>query len=231
MSKKYQHIIFDLDHTLWDFTANSNETLRELFVSYNLAKMNCDLDTFLANYQRVNDQMWYDYNRKQITKDDIREKRFRLTLASVGIVADDLADAINEDYLRICPSKGHLVPYAMDVLNYLKDNYVMHILTNGFRETQSIKISTSGLEPYFQKVINSESCGYLKPDKQVFDFTLAEINTEGSNCIMIGDDLHADVLGAKNAGIDHIYFNRTGISHSEIITYEIGCLSELKGIL
>ena len=29
--KRYAHLFFDLDHTLWDFEANSRDTLRELF--------------------------------------------------------------------------------------------------------------------------------------------------------------------------------------------------------
>lgn len=231
MKKEYKHIIFDLDHTLWDFTANSNATLSELYEAYLLSEMGFSLERFLSAYQLINEQMWYDYNRGRITKNDIREKRFRMTLSMVGgVVADDVADAINEEYLALCPTKGHLVPYAIDILDFLKDRYELHILTNGFSETQDIKVATSGLAPYFKEIINSETCGYLKPDKAIFDFTLARIAAQCHDCVMIGDDLHADVLGAKNAGLDHIYFNRKGLPHNEVITHEISCLSELKSI-
>ena len=48
---------------------------------------------------------------------------------------------------------------------------------------------------------------------------------------MIGDDLHADILGAKNAGMDQIFINRHLEKHKESPTHEISCLRELKNIL
>ena len=36
VAKKYRHIFFDLDHTLWDFDTNAKETLSEVFNIFNL---------------------------------------------------------------------------------------------------------------------------------------------------------------------------------------------------
>jgi putative hydrolase of the HAD superfamily len=113
----------------------------------------------------------------------------------------------------------------------LKAKYTLHILTNGFLETQHIKMSSSGIEIYFQEIVNSESCGFLKPDKKIFDYTLQKINAHCKDCLMVGDDLDADVIGARNAGIDHIYFNPKKEKHNESVTHEISCLSELLTIL
>jgi len=231
MNKKYVHILFDLDHTLWDFTANSNATLTELYEHYELRKHSMELSVLLTTYQLVNDQMWYDYNRGKISKDIIREERFRQTLQKLGCRDTGLADRINEDYLRICPSKGLLVPYAIETLVYLQGKYQLHIITNGFQESQQIKLQTSGILPFFKEVINSEMSGFLKPDKRIFDFTLGRIQAECCDCIMIGDDLDVDVLGARNAGIDHVFFNRKDQAHTERLTYEIKCLRELTTIL
>jgi putative hydrolase of the HAD superfamily len=229
--KKYAHIIFDLDHTLWDFTANSNATLKVLHARHNLKESNIMLEDFMSHYQEVNDQMWYDYSRGRITKEDIRSRRFKIAFSRVGLVNDKLADLVNEEYLELCPATGYLIPYALEVLNYLKGRYQLHILTNGFSEIQGIKMQTSGLMPYFQEVVNSDISGFLKPDKRIFDYTLNKIQADCHDCVMIGDDLHADVLGARNAGMDHIYFNRRKSLHSESVTHEIGCLSELLKIL
>ncbi len=231
MSKKYTHVLFDLDHTLWDFTANSNATLTELYELYDLRSRNLDLEVLLATYQTVNDQMWYDYNRGKTTKEVIREERFRLTLRQLGDNDDSLADRLNEDYLRICPSKGLLVPYAKEILAYLKERYQLHIVTNGFGETQRIKLETSGLLEFFKEIVHSDVSGFLKPDRRIFDFTLKRIQAECQDCVMIGDDLDIDVLGARNAGIDHVFFNRKDHVHTESLTYEIRCLRELTMIL
>lgn len=229
--KKYAHIIFDLDHTLWDFTANSNATLTILHAKHGLEDCNVKLDDFLKHYQVVNDQMWCEYNRGKITKEDIRDKRFKIAFSKVGLVNDTLADLVNEEYLEMCPANGLLIPHSLEVLDYLKDKYQLHILTNGFSEIQGVKMQTSGLMPYFREVVNSDISGFLKPDKRIFDFTLNKIQAPCQDCVMIGDDLYADVIGARNAGIDHIYFNRKKAEHSELVTHEIGCLSELLKIL
>lgn len=228
----YKHILFDLDHTLWDFDANCAETLRELYISHQLDSMaSFSVDDFIFVYRKINDGMWAQYHKGIVTKEDIRNKRFEYTFQELGVKKENIPYSINEDFLRICPTKTNLVLYAMDILQYLNDKYVLHILTNGFKESQSIKINSSNMSHFFKEVINSEACGYLKPDRRIFEFTLQKINATCPDCIMIGDDLEADVLGAKNAGIDHIYFNRKKLKHKEQITHEIECLSELKKIL
>jgi putative hydrolase of the HAD superfamily len=113
----------------------------------------------------------------------------------------------------------------------LSTKYELHILTNGFSETQFIKVKSAGLEHYFQHVIHSEMSGHLKPDKRMFDYALNKANTKAHHSIMIGDDLFADVLGAKKAGIDQVFVNRHAKAHIEIITHEIDCLSTLKTFL
>lgn len=231
--QSYRHVIFDLDHTLWDFTANSNATLEELYLKYDLNELGFTLTDFLSVYQEVNDTMWTDYRTGIITKEDIREKRFKITLNKLGVQADPVAERVNEDYLAICPSKGFVVSFAHEILHYLRPRYVLHILTNGFKEIQQVKLSTSGLDQYFSEVVNSEEAGFLKPDKRVFEFTLAKIRAESDECIMVGDDLIADVLGAQNAGIAPVFFNRKNLRHNEQdrIAFEIKCLSELRRIL
>jgi len=229
--KVYQHIIFDLDHTLWDFTANSNATLKELYLEYAMLEWNISETAFLEAYQKVNNQMWLDYNHGRIGKEVIRRKRFQYTLALLGIEDKALGDQLNEAYLEICPTKGYLIPFALEILIYLSQKYTLHILTNGFSETQAIKIKTSGLECFFQEIINAESCGFLKPDKRAFDYTLSKIKGYCADSIMIGDDLYADALGAKKAGLDHVYFNPQKRKHRESLLYEIACLSELKEFL
>jgi putative hydrolase of the HAD superfamily len=229
--KTYKHIFFDLDHTLWDFDKNCDETLEELFDIFKLNKLKIELPDLIEKYKLINNKMWVDYNRGEIKKHEIRNTRFELTFEALNLSKADVPEKLNEEFLRICPAKGNLLPFAHEVLTYLKEKYSLHIITNGFKETQHIKIHTSGLEKYFVATINSEACGYLKPNKKIFEYALQKVNSNGKHCIMIGDDLYTDISGAKNAGIDHVYFNRKEQKHNEDIMHEIKCLSELKNIL
>jgi putative hydrolase of the HAD superfamily len=228
----YKHILFDLDHTLWDFDKNCSETLHELYISYDLARFKkFQIDDFIEKYKTINTGLWKQYNSGKITKDEIRGNRFGLTFIELGLKEADVPERINEDFLRICPTKSNLLPYVHEVLSYLKEKYTLHILTNGFFESQHIKINASKIENYFNEIVNSETCGFLKPDKKIFDYALNKIQALPKECIMVGDDLEADVIGARNAGLDHVYFNPKKEIHSEKVTHEISCLSELLTIL
>ena len=227
----YKHIFFDLDHTLWDFNVNCFLTLEELYESYQLHHLGFPLDAFQKTYLKINNQMWDGFHKGTVTKEDIREKRFEYTFNDLGYQKKDVPGTMENDFLRICPAKGRLFPYTYEVLDYLKEKYTLHIITNGFKETQHIKLSTSGLSKYFKEVIESDVCGFKKPDKRIFDHALELGHAKKEESLMIGDDFEADVLGARNAGIDQVFVNRNNFSHKEMITYEIDCLSKLKEIL
>ena len=227
----YKHLFFDLDHTLWDFDANCSETLQELHGVYGLEKYQIRLEDFIEKYKLINNRMWYDYNRGKISKEEIRDTRFELTFEELGVERSLTPPTLNKDFINICPTKANLFPFAHEVLSYLGQKYTLHIITNGFRETQDVKITTTKLDMYFQEIINSELCGYLKPDKRIFEYAILKNKAHARDCLMIGDDLYTDVHGARNAGLDQVFFNPKELEHEEEVTYEIKCLSELKKIL
>jgi putative hydrolase of the HAD superfamily len=228
----YKHILFDLDHTLWDFNKNCAETLHELYVLHKMNRFGFDANQFFIEYKTLNTKMWKDYNAGKISKNEIRNSRFELTFNALGLPDALVPSELSEQFMKICPTKSYVFPHTHKVLEYLRDKkYSLHILTNGFSEIQQLKINSSNLGNYFCEIIDSESCGYLKPDKKIFDYTLNKINAQHKECIMIGDDLEADIIGAKNAGIDHIFFNPDKKIHEEKVTHEITCLSELLNIL
>jgi putative hydrolase of the HAD superfamily len=50
-AKQYEHLFFDLDHTLWDFDTNSEATLRDLYAELKLdEKATGDFDQFHKIY-------------------------------------------------------------------------------------------------------------------------------------------------------------------------------------
>ena len=228
--KNYQHIFFDLDHTLWDYERNSSEVLIDLYTSYELGKLGIHVvSQFMNTFNRVNSYLWSQYNHSLIDRETIRLSRFRQILEEYGIKDDRLADELSEKYLFDCPQKGHLMPHSKEVLRHLKSgNYKLHILTNGFDDVQRIKIKASGLSPYFDEVITSDSTGAKKPTKEIFDHALSRTGAKLQESIMIGDNLQTDILGARNANMYQVFYNPSGKVHKASVTYEIHCLSTLK---
>ncbi|MEO8087815.1 MAG: YjjG family noncanonical pyrimidine nucleotidase [Bacteroidota bacterium] len=231
--KKYSHVFFDLDNTLWDFDRNSAETLYELYDKYKLSELGIKTpEHFISKYQERNAMMWEQYRLGKIDKDMLRNKRFELTFWDMGIEAvEKISAQLSDDYVNAAPKRNHLFPDAYEVLEYLHQKYTLHIITNGFHEAQFIKLDGTGIRKFFQNIIISEHVGFKKPDINIFNYAVKSAKTIPEECIMIGDGLEVDVLGAQRAGWDAVYFNPKKIAHAEVITYEIEKLEQLKAIL
>ena len=205
----------------------------ELYQHYDLqTKGIVDSKIFIERYKHHNEKLWDLYRQNKIEKDKLRDERFKITLDEFGINNPELAANLGEDYVAHCPKKTNLFPYVHSTLNYLKERYALHIITNGFEEVQYQKLENSNLLDYFEQIITSEQVGFKKPSQQIFKFSMLKAFAKPSDSLMIGDDLHADILGAKNIGMAQVFFNPLKYEHSNSeITYEINCLSELEEIL
>lgn len=230
--KTYKHIIFDLDHTLWDFDKNSAETLGELFEHHSLQdKLNTDLESFIEYYKEINKQLWHLYNQHLISKEDLRIKRFQMLFEHFNYFDASLALTLDQEYISICPEKPHLIKGTIPLLEVLSQKYTLHLLTNGFKETQERKIKACGIEHFFQHMVTSECSGYNKPHRKMFSYILNKANAHYKECIMIGDNLKTDIQGAKNVGMDHVFFNPHRANHKFKTTHEIIHLEELLTFL
>ena len=229
---RYQHLFFDLDHTLWDFDKNAAETLRELYVQYNLHSLGSFTDAELVHhFLQINHSLWDLYNTDQITQQALRETRFPRVFQALGIENFGGCDQLAADYLLQSPQKPHLVPYAKEVLSYLHTRYTLHLITNGFADMQSVKTDCAGITTYFDQVITSEKAGCRKPNRQIFDYALRVAGAQAAESLMIGDSWACDIVGAKNAGLDHVFYNPTGAPCEGKPTHHIRCLRELMQIL
>jgi putative hydrolase of the HAD superfamily len=232
MMKDYQHIFFDLDRTLWDFDKNAHETFCDIFEKYDLENRGAiKLDDFVVSYINHNERLWALYRDGNIEKHYLRWHRFEATLRDFQIDDQELAKTIGNAYVTISPQKTNLLPNAVAVLGYLKEKYALHIITNGFEEVQFTKMKNCNIRHFFDHIITSEAAGSKKPDAGIFDFALNVVGTEPSKCIMIGDDLDTDIIGAAKAGIDAIYFNPGNVPHNGGVLYEISDLNQLTQML
>ncbi len=198
-------IFFDLDHTLWDFERNSALTYRQIFSDHGIG---VPLDHFLEVYIPRNLQYWKLYRDGQIGKEALRYQRLRSVFDELGYpVADELIHLLSEAYIQGLSTHTHLMPYALEILDYLRGGYRLHIITNGFEEVQFRKLRNCRIDHYFAEVINSERAGVQKPHRQIFELALQEAGTEAHRAVMIGDSLEADILGAQAVGLQALHFN------------------------
>jgi len=224
-----RHIFFDLDHTLWDFETNSRAALEEMFASHGMrGKCRTDFPQFLKTYEAVNDRYWTLYSAKQVSKDDLRYLRFQDTFMHYGYDDVALAKHWADEYLQLSPYKTNLMPGAREVLDYLRPHYTLHLITNGFKEVQDIKIDQTKLRPYFQTILISEEHGLSKPDTAIFRLAETLSSAHTSECIMIGDNYEMDIVGASNASWQAIHLTGEPMTYTATGVKGIARLKELE---
>ncbi len=235
--KKYRHLFFDLDHTLWDFEANARSTLAELHHTLNLAERGVnDFDLFHRNYLVHNERLWEKYRKGQIKQDELRTKRMALSLLDFKIADEELSKDLSVRFLELLPTRNILFPETIETLSYLRDRgYELHLITNGFESTQHSKLNYAGLKGFFREVVTSEGSNSLKPHKEIFEFALKRCGASQEESIMIGDSLEVDIAGALNAGLHQVHVNFITNFPMELPgkifpTYTIYHLSELRKI-
>jgi len=229
---KYKKIFFDLDHTLWDFDGNCNKTLNLIYEEFDLKNVGINnVEEFKASYNKHNAIYWKRFRKGYVTRKDMKFKRMWHTLLDFKIGNEKLAHDLSFRYMNLLPQQAVLMPYTMDILNYcVEKNYRLSIITNGFESSQMEKMRVSNIGHYFEKIISSEKSNSRKPKKEIFDFALQITNSKREECLMIGDSLEADIIGAQQSGIDQVFYNPRLTQHTEKPTFEIKCLSELRDI-
>ena len=205
MQKKYSHIFFDIDNTLWDFKKNSRLAMQTTFNRL-MTDSDVSFDAFFTVFSKHNKLLWEGYHNRQITKNELTRKRFELTFEELSIEHTD-SIKMNECYLAETPKQKHLNDGVVEILEYLKQKgYYLSIISNGFSDVQAQKLEVSGISGFFSSIFISEDVKTPKPGKKIFEIAIKSTNAKKSKSIMIGDDWELDILGAYNYGIDSIYY-------------------------
>jgi len=174
-------IFFDLDHTLWDFEKNSALTFQKIFTE---VEIDVNLPEFLEVYVPVNLAFWKLYREDKIKKPELRYQRLKTTFDAIQYdIKDEVINILSTEYITNLAAFNNLLPNTVEILNYLKPKYRLHIITNGFEEVQTRKLVNSNISEYF------------------------EANTAAYKSLMVGDNIEADILGAKAVGFQALHFN------------------------
>ena len=234
---RYKDLFIDFDDTLYDTHGNAVIALSETFDFFHLDRYFSDPQVFYDAYWTANIDLWTQYAKGEITRDYLIVERFRRPLSvGKGIeITKELCLEISDRFLDFCASKPGVISGAHEVMDYLKQRgYRMHMCSNGFHEVQYKKLDACGLRDYFDTIILSEDAGVNKPSKAYFDYALKVSGANRETTLMIGDNLQSDILGALNAGLDAMLFNRWQVPSEEFpknLTFVVDNLRDIKTIL
>lgn len=227
------HIFFDLDRTLWDFETNTSVALEELYLAFELnKKSNKNVADFIASYRKHNDFYWDLYLQKKVSREEVRLKRFELTLNDLGINDEGIAPKLSEAYVNNAPYQKRLFPGVHETLVWLSEKgYKLTVITNGFLAAQEIKLQQSGIRSFFDYLISSEAVGEGKPHPKIFKHVLNLYAVSPDKCLMLGDSFNVDVIGAEHVGIRGVLFDPHNMVARRPGIEKIEQFSDLKNVL
>ena len=197
-------VFFDLDHTLWDFDKNAEQTFIEMFNHFGYEHMLAKMPQFLARYKVINKFYWARYNKNKVGKEELRWQRAKSLYGSFGIKDEEVWKKFIDFYAKEAPQKNALCSGAEMLIASLKNKYKLLILTNGFEQAQIQKLKKTPLENSFDTLISSETAACKKPDKRFFAKALEIANCKPEEAIMLGDNFTNDYLGGLKVGL-HSY--------------------------
>lgn len=226
--RKYDHLFFDFDNTLWDFATNSKLAMEQTIKENELTTRLPSFEAYFDVYEKINHSLWADYHKKQISKSELIVERFSQSLGQFGISNLNWQE-LNQHYLKNMAQQTSLFPSTIETLTELRNRgYFMYIITNGFKEVQYKKLKNCGMDVFFRKMFVSEELQTTKPSREIFEYALKSVNAAKKKSIMIGDSWDTDIVGAMNFGIDQIMFtnNDTHLLPEEIICKKNGTTSD-----
>lgn len=201
-------VLFDLDDTLFDFHADERVALDQTFAALQLPVD----DVVRARYSEINLAQWKALERGEITREQVKRRRFELLFAELGYGAEQAALAAKTYHERLAED-FHYMEGAPELLDELYGTYRMFLVSNGNLSVQEGRLAKSGIGRYFDGIFISEVLGAEKPSREFFDLAFAEITDfDPDQAVIVGDSLTSDIQGGINAGVRTIWFNPKKLS-------------------
>lgn len=182
-------IIFDFDGTMSNRQANAYGVFDEYFRPYFKDMPDEEYESVLQ------DMMTYDCNGT--VKIPYRLAPF---INKYGkYLPEDFGEKFTTYYIDYMWKHAVLKPETISVLETLKKDYKIALLSNGASKSQHDKIDHCGLPNYFDEVIVTGDYEFSKPDKRIYELMADKLNVKCEECLFVGDTFSSDILGAIRA--------------------------------
>ena len=217
----HRNFLFDLDQTLLDFHASERKALGIVLRANGLSFS----DGIYRAFKACNKALWLELEKGNITRTELFTGRFLDVFSRCEGDASGIDPLkVNDEFIRTMSVNGVPMDGAPGFVKRVKEDIQgarIYIATNGTAVNAKGRIASTGLGRYIDGVFISEEIGKTKPDPAFFDICLEKIGEARSSCVMIGDSLTSDMLGAKNASLGSVWFMPTGDIAEATAAYDI----------
>ncbi len=214
-------VIFDLGGTLmyerntwYQITAEGDEALTKYLIEQG---MELNLSTFPIEFRR----RLGDYFARR--EKDLLETSYTFVLLDLlkdkgyANMPDDVIRKALDSLFSITQTNWILEDDALPTLKKLvQDGYRLGLISNA-GDDQDVQelVRRFEIAPYFDFILTSAACSYRKPHPRIFELAIANWYFLPSETVMVGDNLDADIRGAKSAGLYGIWISRRAGQSSE----------------
>lgn len=239
-------LIFDLGSTLiyhtaghtWSavyprMRANLWAHLQALGYTLDQVEFTTRLGTKVAEFERQRQTDWVEYTTGWLLQSTLAE------LGAPPLPAAALAQATRA-YYTWSESLWQPMPQVHETLRHLQAaGYRLAIVSNA-PDAENVQrlIDNAQLRPYFDPIIISATVGIRKPNPKIFELVLAQWQVPAAACVMVGDTLGADILGAQMSGLADVWLSShaqhpANLAHRGNIvpTHEIAALADLPALV
>ncbi|MEG1383307.1 MAG: YjjG family noncanonical pyrimidine nucleotidase [Erysipelotrichaceae bacterium] len=224
----YKYLLFDGDDTLFDFKKTEKNAFILSLEAFDIPYS----ETIFETYKTINHGLWTAFEKGEIEKSVIHERRFKDFLKALKIDKD--GDALAKCYIEKLAQGSYLFEDALSLCKELAKDHELYLCTNGFSYVQHARFNASPIKAYFKDIFVSEDSGFQKPQKAYFDYVFERIpNFKLEEALLIGDSLSSDMMGGINAAIKTCWYNPNHLKNDPNIPidYEINALKALTLIV
>lgn len=230
---EYAATKYDLDsQALEDAVRNEAKKLYATYETYDYTKM-IGINPFEGLWGTFDDEGESFQKMKGIVPTYQREA-WTNGLLALGVDDKEFGQELAKRFPEERKKSPFVYEETFEVLDQLKGNYDLVLLTNGSPSLQQTKLTiTPEIAPYFSRIVVSGAFGKGKPDPSIFEHVLEKCGISPKEALMVGDNLMTDILGASRVGIPSVWINRENTpEHDDVkATYEIDNLKQLFEVI
>lgn len=233
----YKYIIFDVDDTLLDY-GSAFHTAEKAIADYLKVEYS---EEYIMLSEKLGWKAWKEARLNDTDSEDVQKnyhtyyyqylrQHYRALIEAYD--AKISVEELVELYIKsVASSKVFMEECTLEVYKGLAKNYRLVLATNGIDRIQRKRIRA--FLPYTYKTYISENMNTIKPAEEFFKYIIDDMECDPEECLMVGDSMSNDMVGALDAGLDVCYYNiRNKIIPEGIsVNYEIKGIEEMLNIL
>lgn len=209
-------VFLDLDETLYDERGSVHQALENAVAFAAERFPQLDRAALASVYLEEGNKRWEAFEAEirvkgkgaQLDPLRVREMCFAQALVCAG-GAPSFAPELTRYYGDQRSTHHRLFPEAKKVLEKLRKQCFVALVSNGGSAYQREKLKTTGIDGLFHAIVISEEAGYSKPQKGIFERALHDVGVLACETVMVGDNLEKDILGAKIVGMRGVLLSRS----------------------